>query len=123
MKVCVTSQGNNLDAQVDPRFGRCQYFILVDTDTWVYEAVPNQNISGMGGVGVQSGQFVAKKGVKAVLTGKIGPKAVRTLEAANIGMFTDVSGNVRSAIEQYENGSLKSSDQPNVEEKSGLSGP
>ena len=52
MKICVTSQGDNLDAQVDPRFGRCPYFIIVDTDTSEFEAIQNPNVNGMGGVGV-----------------------------------------------------------------------
>ena len=120
MKICITAEGDNLDAQIDQRFGRCQYFIFVDTDTLEFEAVANPNLSGMGGVGVQSGQFVAERKAEVVLTGHVGPKAAETLQAAGIDVVVDVSGNVKEVVEKYKNGELKASDGPNVEEKSGL---
>ena len=120
MKICVTSQGDNLEAQVDPRFGRCQYFIFVETDTMEFEAVANQNISGMGGVGVQSGQIVSDKGAKSVVTGSVGPNAMKTLQSAGVEVMDGVSGTIREAVEQYKKGSLKSTDKPSAESKSGM---
>ena len=120
MKICITAEGNTLDSNVDQRFGRCQYFIFVDTDTLQFEAVQNENVSGMGGVGVQSGQLVAEKQAKAVITGKVGPNASQTLQAAGIDVVLDVSGSVKDAIERFKNGELKPTKGPNVEEKSGL---
>ncbi|MCK4851566.1 MAG: NifB/NifX family molybdenum-iron cluster-binding protein [Candidatus Omnitrophica bacterium] len=120
MKLCVTSQGDNLDAQVDPRFGRCRYFIIADTDTPGFEAIENPNISGMGGVGVQSGQFMSEKQVKAVLTGNAGPNAFRTLQAADIEIITGISGSVKEAIEKYKKGELKPADDPSVDSKFGM---
>ncbi len=75
MKICITSQGDNLDSQVDPRFGRCQYFIIADTDSLEFEAVKNPSIEAMGGAGGQSGQFIVVKKGKAGLTGKVCPNA------------------------------------------------
>ena len=115
MKICVTSQGDNLDAQVDPRFGRCPYFIIVDTDTSEFEAIQNPNVNGMGGVGVQSGQFMSEKQVKAVLTGNVGPNAFQTLQAGNIEVITGVSGKVKEAVEKHEKGELKSAQDPSVD--------
>ena len=120
MKICITAEGDNLDVQIDQRFGRCQYFIFVDTDTLEFEAVANPNLSGMGGVGIQSGQFVAERKAEVVLTGHVGPKAAETLQAAGINVVVDVSGNVKEVVEKYKDGELKASDGPNVEEKSGL---
>ena len=120
MKICITSQGDNLDAQVDPRFGRCPYFIIVDTDTSGFEAIQNPNVSGTGGVGVQSGQLMSEKQVKAVLTGNVGPNAFRTLQAADIDVITGISGSVKEAIEKYKSGELKPADDPSVDSKFGM---
>lgn len=120
MKICITSQGDILDSQVDPRFGRCQYFIIVDTDTLEFEAIQNPNINAMGGAGIQSGQFVAGKQVKAVLTGNIGPNAFQTLQAAGIGVIVGISGGVKEAIEKYKKGELKPTQNPSVGSKFGL---
>lgn len=118
MKICVTSQGDNLDAQVDPRFGRCQYFIIVDTDTLEFEAVKNPNMDAMGGAGIQSGQIMANRQVKTVVTGNVGPNAFQTLNAAGISVLTGVSGNIRQAIEKYKKGELKPTQGPTTAAKS-----
>jgi len=120
VKICITSQGDQLDAQVDARFGRCQYFLIVDTETNEVEAVQNPNVTSMGGVGVQSGQMMSQKGVKVVLTGKVGPNASQTLNAAGISVVVDVSGTVKQAVEKYKNGELTPAQGPNAEKKSGL---
>ena len=112
MKICVTAQGDNLDAPVDPRFGRCQYFVIVDSETLQYEAIKNPNIDAMGGAGIQSGQIMAERQVKAVVTGNIGPNAFQTLNAAGISVITGASGNVRQVIEQYKKGEFKPTQGP-----------
>jgi predicted Fe-Mo cluster-binding NifX family protein len=122
MKICVTSQGNNLDAQVDPRFGRCKYFIIVDTDTLEFEAIENGSISITGGAGIQAGQVVASKDVKAVLTGNVGPNAFQTLQAAGIDIVIGVSGTVKEAIAKYKKGEFKPAQNPSVGSKFGVSG-
>ena len=120
MKICITSQGETLDSQIDPRFGRCQYFIIVDTDSLEFEAIQNPNIDSMGGAGVQSGQFMANKDVKAVLTGNVGPNAFQTLRAAGIKVFIGASGTVKEAVDKYKKGELKSADDPSVDKKFGM---
>lgn len=122
MKICVTAQGKTLDDQVDPRFGRCQFFIIVDTDTLDFEVVENQSAQFSGGAGIQSGQFMASKGVKAVLTGNVGPNAFQTLQAGGIKIYTGLSGKVRDAVEEYKKGGLKTTENPNVGSKFGMPG-
>lgn len=120
MKICVTSEGASLDARVDQRFGRCRYFIFIDPQTMEFEAVVNQNADGMGGVGIQSGQLAAEKQADVILTGNVGPNASQTLAAAGIAVVLNVSGTVKEAVEKYQNGELKPSAGPNVQEKSGF---
>jgi predicted Fe-Mo cluster-binding NifX family protein len=120
MKICVTSEGNNLESNIDPRFGRCAYFIFIDTDTMVFEAVENSNTQAMGGAGVQSGQLVADKGASAVLTGNVGPNAFRTLQAAGIKIVNGASGTVREAVESFKKGGIKETDGPSVNSKFGI---
>jgi predicted Fe-Mo cluster-binding NifX family protein len=122
MKICVTSQGNTLQSQVDPRFGRCAYFILIDTDAMEFEAIENTKAQVMGGAGVQSGQLMAEKDVKAVLTGNVGPNAYQTLNAGGIEIITGVTGSIQEAVEKYKNGDLKPIGGANVESHFGMKG-
>lgn len=107
MKICITSEGNSLDSKIDPRFGRCQYFIIVEENGSQFEAIQNPNVEAMGGVGIQSAQLLASKQVRAVLTGNIGPNALQALQSAGINVFTGVSGTVEEAIGRYRKGEFK----------------
>ncbi|MDD2689925.1 MAG: NifB/NifX family molybdenum-iron cluster-binding protein [Candidatus Omnitrophica bacterium] len=120
MKICITSEGRTLDSKVDSRFGRCQNFIFFDTDTGKFEAQENTNAQFQGGAGIQSGQLVVSRGVKAVLTGNVGPNAYQVLSAAGVSVFTGVSGTVQEAIEGYRNSKHKAADSPSVGSKFGM---
>jgi predicted Fe-Mo cluster-binding NifX family protein len=121
MKICITSQGKDMEALVDPRFGRCQYFTIVDTDSNETDILENVNRDGMGGVGVQSGQFIAEKQVKVVLTGNVGPNAFQTLQAAGIEVVTGVSGKVKDVIDRYSKGEFRTTQGPSVDSHFGTS--
>lgn len=112
MKIAVTSLGDSLDSQVDSRFGRCQYFIIVDTDSMEFEAIENSNQALPQGVGIQSAQLIAGKNVSALLTGSCGPKAFDVLNQTSINVITGVSGLVSQAIEDYKTGKLKLTGSP-----------
>ncbi len=101
MKVAVSASGDSLDAMVNPRFGRCEYFVIVDTDSMNYTAFANENAGLSSGAGIQSASFAASQGVQAVLTGNCGPKAAQTFSAANIDVYTGYSGTVRQAVEKF----------------------
>ena len=120
MKIAVTASGPTLDDQVDPRFGRCPYFLIVETDTMEFEALENANIAVGGGAGIQSGQLMADRDVKAVLTGNCGPNAFQTLGAAGIQVIVGVSGVVRQAVEQFKSGGFSTASDPNVASHFGI---
>jgi len=115
MKICITSQGDSFDSMVDPRFGRCQYFIITDTDSKEFEAVRNPNIDSMGGAGIQSGQLISERKVKVVLTGNVGPNAHQTLKAAGVEVIAGVSGKINEVVEKYKKGEFKPIDGPSVD--------
>lgn len=107
MKLAISSLGENLEAQVDPRFGRCQYIIFFDTETEQFQAEKNGNVMAQGGAGIQTAQFVADKNTDVVITGNLGPNAVKTLHAANIKTFGNANGSIKQAIADFKAGKLQ----------------
>ena len=122
MKIAVTSTGPTLDDSVDPRFGRCAYFLIIDPETLDFEAIPNPNIALGGGAGIQSAQLMSSQDVSIVLTGNCGPNAFQTFGAAGIQVITGVGGTVRLAVQQYKSGTLTSASGPNVQSHFGTGG-
>jgi len=122
MKIAVSSTGTDLNSEIDPRFGRCAYFIIVNTDDMTFEAIENESMSLGGGAGIQSGQFIASTGARVLITGNVGPNASRTLNAAGLDVIVGVSGPVREAIEQYTNGELSPTRQASVPDHFGMGG-
>lgn len=114
MKLAVSSTGPDLDSQVDLRFGRCQYFIIVDPESMEFEAIENPNIQAPSGAGIATAQMVAQRGIEAVITGNVGPNAYQTLSAAGVKIIVGASGRVREAVEQYKKGQLKPTAGPSV---------
>jgi len=120
MRIAISATGPTLEAEVDPRFGRCQYFIIADPETKEFEAVENSSAMASGGAGISAGQAIASKGVAAVLTGNCGPNAYQVLSAAGIQVITGVSGKVREVIDAYQAGKFKASGQANVPDHFGM---
>lgn len=112
MRIVLSSSRPNVDGDIDPRFGRCRYFLFVDPHTLQYEVEENPHVEAASGAGISAAQFVVNKGAQAVITGNIGPNAHQVLTAAGIQMFTGVSGKIRDVVEVYKTGDLKSSSQP-----------
>ena len=107
LKIAVSTVGENLDSQIDPRFGRCPYFVIVDTSTMGVEALPNTSQYAASGAGIQAAQTIANKGAKLVLTGSVGPNAFQVLSSAGIEVITGVNGSVREAVKKFKSGQLR----------------
>jgi len=122
MKVAVSSTGRDLESAVDLRFGRCTYFVVVDTDTMEFEAEPNTGVRAPHGAGIQATQLIASRGVKAVLTGNVGPNAFSALSAAGMQVVTGAAGTVRDVVERFKRGELSGSGGPTVGGHFGLGG-
>jgi predicted Fe-Mo cluster-binding NifX family protein len=107
MKIAISSTGKDLDCQIDPRFGRCQYFIFLDPETMEFEVSENQGLAAMGGAGVQAAQLVVQKGANALITGNLGPNAASALSASGIKVYLVPGGTVKEVTEAYKSGTLK----------------
>lgn len=120
MIICVTSQGNSPDAEIDPRFGRCQYLALGNSKGDDIIFIENPFKDG-GGAGIQVGQLMAEKKVNIVVTGNVGPNAFQTLQAGGIKVMSGVSGSVKSAFEKVKQGNIGPESQgPTVDSHFGI---
>ena len=122
MKICVTANASNLDSQIDPRFGRCSYLIIVDSQTMQFEAIPNMAAGATGGAGIQAVQTIAKKDVKLLITGNVGPNAFGALSAAGIEIVTGAFGFVKEAVEKFNRGEFQKTSAPTVGSHFGTGG-
>jgi len=116
MKIAITSKGTDLDSEVDPRFGRASYILIVNSETFEFEVLDNKaNVNALKGAGIQAASMLSDKGAEVLLTGFCGPNAFKTLKAAKIGVANDAGGSIRDAVKAYLDGKLPLSDQANVE--------
>jgi predicted Fe-Mo cluster-binding NifX family protein len=115
MKIAVTSTGKTLDSQIDLRFGRAAYFIIVDTETMDFTVLENENMAAAGGAGISSAKTVIDTGAQALLTGNCGPNAERTLNAAGIKLYVGATGTVAEAVELFKAGKFTETTEPNVQ--------
>ena len=108
MKVSVTAGASGLDAPMDPRFGRCPFFVIVDTDSMSEISIANSNVNATSGAGIQAAQEIARQGAAALITGNVGPNAMQTLSAANIDVYQyQGAGSVRDVVEKFKRGELQ----------------
>ena len=122
MKVAVSSSGKDLAAQLDPRFGRCSYFLIIETDDLSFEVFKNENAALGGGAGIQSAQFVASKGAQAVITGNCGPNALQTFTAAGVQVIDGQAGTIKDIVNKYKSGELTPSTEANAPLHAGTGG-
>ena len=122
MLIAVTSTGDSLDSPVDPRFGRCPYYIIVETDDGSFTALPNSSAALGGGAGIEAARAVSDSGAKAVLTGSCGPNAHATLTAAGIEVHDGASGTVRQAVDLFVQGKSAANAQPSAPPHAGMTG-
>ena len=114
MKIAVTSQGDTLESQLDPRFGRAAYIIIVDTQTLEFEALDNStNKNSFKGAGIQAAAMISDKEAEVLLTGFCGPNAFETLEAAGVKVANDQTGKITDVIEKFNQGNIAFTDGAN----------
>ncbi len=106
MKIAISSDGVTLESTIDQRFGRCKYFVIVDTEKiTVIDAVENQGAIQGHGAGIKAAQQLGELSVEAVITGNLGPNATKVLDTLEIKTYA-ASGILKDAIEQFNEGKL-----------------
>ncbi len=115
MKVAVSSKGKDLGAPVDPRCGRCPYFVIVDTETMTAEGVKNPGALAGTGAGVAAAQVIANAGADVVISTLVGPNTFAALKQGGITVYGGVGGNVEAVVTKFKNGELQELEDPNAE--------
>ena len=116
MKVAVSSKGPEISSDVDPRFGRAQYILVVETDTGEVDALDNsKNANALRGAGIQTAAWVADQGATALITGHCGPNAFDVLNKAGIKVANNASGTVKQVVDDFLNGKLPTTEKADVE--------
>ena len=116
MKIAISSKGPELTSEVDPRFGRASYILVIDTETSKFEALDNSaNANAFKGAGIQAATMVSDKGAAVLMTGYCGPKAFQVLEAAGVKVVNDVSGTVSESVARFKAGKVDYSSSANAE--------
>lgn len=106
MKLAISSQDGKFDTPFSARFGRCDYFIFIDTETRAWESKANPGASARGGAGPMAVQFLAENGTEATITGRYGPNAYSAIETAGIQAFEADSGTPEELLDKFLAGEL-----------------
>lgn len=106
MKIAISSNSGNFNTQFSTRFGRCEFFVFIDTETKAWEAKPNPAVDAQGGAGAQVVQYLSKNNIEATITGRYGPTAFSALQAAGIQTFLAEEGTPEELLDKFLDGKL-----------------
>ena len=88
--MAISTGGRDFNKFVYPRFGRSPYFLFCESDdpqgTGKYQK--NPSLLGIDGAGIVVADFVAKEKVDVLITGRLGPNALKVIRAMNIRAYT-----------------------------------
>lgn len=120
MKICVTAMDKGIDSGIDPRFGRCAYFVIVDSESGSVNSFENTGLDAAGGAGIRAAEAVANLGAEVLLTGSVGPNAYSILSEVGIEVRVGIKDTVAAALDAYREGKLESIDSPNASAHAGM---
>jgi predicted Fe-Mo cluster-binding NifX family protein len=120
MKICISACGKDPDSEVDPQFGRCNYFVIIDPDIGSVTSIKNPGSEASGGAGIRAAEAVVGAEVDTLLTGSVGPNAFSILSEAGIKTHSGIEGTVAFALREYQSGKLSLLENPNSSIHSGM---
>jgi len=111
MKIAISSTIEDLDSEIDARFGRCTYFLIAEIDKKKKQIkntkfVENTAQAQMGGAGITAGEIVANEEVDAVITTNLGPRAFQVFDQLGIEIYR-AQGKIKQAIEDFMDNKLE----------------
>lgn len=109
MKIAISSTGKNLESEVDIRFGRCPYFLIIEIEKKEIKntkAIENTAMMQGGGAGITAAQIVGNESVNAVIGINFGPRAFSVLRQLEIEIYQGVQGTVKKNVQLYIEGKL-----------------
>lgn len=113
MKICISAFGKDPDSEVDPQFGRCKYFVIIDPETGSVTSIQNPGSETSSGAGIRAAEAIAGAGVDTLLTGSVGPNSFSILSEAGIETYSGIRGTVSFALREYQSGKLALLESPN----------
>lgn len=120
MNIAVSSTTKTLEGDIDQRFGRCHYFLIIDSETLEFTVIDNESAMTSGGAGIKAAETIVQSNAEVVITGNIGPNAFQILSTGNITMYTGVSGGIKKSINQYNQGKLQETTHATVGSHAGM---
>lgn len=106
MKVAISATGPGMENDMDPRFGRAPYFVIIDSETGEWTAEPNEAAGASGGAGRSAAALVAGKGATAVVSANFGPNALQSLQAADVTPYQATIGSIQDVYRRWKEGLL-----------------
>jgi predicted Fe-Mo cluster-binding NifX family protein len=120
MKIAVASKGKNISSPVGDRFGRCPYFLVLDTESMTTETIENPGQKEKNAAGIRSCQMLIDKDIDAVVVKNIGHNSLVTLTGAGMDVYTVASGTVSAAIKKVKRGEFTPAERPTVGFQEGM---
>ena len=102
---CEDNQG--LDGQISQHFGRCPYYLIIDTDVEEIKKVESINNPYFNNhVPGKVPQFIHEQGVNVMIAGGMGPMAINLFSNLGIEVVTGAIGNAKNVLNAYLRGEI-----------------
>ncbi|WP_410507952.1 NifB/NifX family molybdenum-iron cluster-binding protein [Methanosarcina hadiensis] len=120
MKICISACGKDPESEVDPQFGRCNYFLIIDPNAGSVSSIKNPGLKAQNGAGIRAAETIVDKGVNTLLTGIVGPNSFSVLSEAGIEIYSGARGTVSFSLREYQSGKLPILKSPNASSHSSM---
>lgn len=107
--MAISTGGRDINKFVYARFGRSPYFLFCDSDDpqGTRDYKDNPSLIGVDGLGIVVAEFVVKEKVDVLITGRLGPNALKVIQAMNVQAYSaPATMTLMEAITAWKEGGL-----------------